>query len=83
LQKSECPPEVITLQAISVCIEGQEITFLLDNDNVVSVPLDVVKVALPNMDSEAIEQHLLQRCQPTLSVKTTKKDNRTISIEFL
>lgn len=83
LKKSECPPEILTHHAISVFTEGQDVTFLLENDNIVTAPLEMVESALPETDNCEIEQHLLNKCNPTLAVKTTSKDNRTIAIQFL
>lgn len=82
-QKSECPPEILTHNAISVCIEGQVGTFLLENDNIGTAPLEMVESALPQIENCKIEQHLLNKCNPTLTVKTTSKDNKTIAIKLL
>lgn len=68
LQKSECPPEILTHNAISVCIEGQEVWFLLENDNIVTAPIEIVESALPQIDNCKIKQHLLNKCNLTLTV---------------
>lgn len=83
MKKSECPPEILTHNAISVYIEGQVVTFLLENDNIGTAPLEMVESALPQIENCKIEEHLLNKCNPTLTVKRTSKDNKTIAIKFL
>lgn len=83
LQELECPPEILTHNAISVCIDWQDVTFLLENDNIVTAPLEMVESALPEIDNCEIEQHLLNKCNPTLAVKTTSKDKKAIAFQVL
>lgn len=79
LQKSECPPEMLTHNAISVYIEGQEV-IPFGKWQHRTAPLEMVESALPQIDNCEIEQQHLNKCNPTLTVKKTWKDNKTTAI---
>lgn len=63
-----------------MCFEGQEVTFLLENDNIENAPLEMVESALPQIDNCQIEQHLINKCNPTLTVKGQQNHRYSIFV---
>uniref|UniRef100_K1R6C5 Shieldin complex subunit 2 first OB fold domain-containing protein n=1 Tax=Magallana gigas TaxID=29159 RepID=K1R6C5_MAGGI len=55
ITKTDCPPEVKVKQAVSGCVDGENMTFLLEDDTILTMPLELVEVALPNVEKEEIE----------------------------
>lgn len=46
----DCPPEVKVKHAVSGCVDGENMTFLLEDDTILTMPLELVEVALPNVE---------------------------------
>ena len=82
-QKTECPSEVKTYNAISVCVDGDEMTFLLQNDSILCIPAELVEVALPEVEKEDIEAYIIGKCNPTLSLRCTSKGSTFTSVELM
>lgn len=83
ITKTDCPPEVKVKHAVSGCVDGENMTFLLEDDTILTMPLELVEVALPNVEKEEIESYVISRCNPMLSIRCTSKGSSVISIEFL
>ncbi|KAJ8313568.1 hypothetical protein KUTeg_008129 [Tegillarca granosa] len=83
ITKTECPPEVKIYEAVSVCVDSNEVTFLLNDDSVLCLPLELVEMALPEVDKEDIEIHILNKCDPTISLRCTSKGSAFTSIELV
>ncbi|KAJ8319356.1 hypothetical protein KUTeg_004447 [Tegillarca granosa] len=83
VQKTECPPEVKIYEAVSVCVDSNEVTFLLNDDSVLCLPLELVEMALPEVDKEDIEIHILNKCDPTISLRCTSKGSAFTNIELV
>ncbi|XP_056014049.1 uncharacterized protein LOC130052602 [Ostrea edulis] len=83
ISKTDCPPEVKIYNAISVCLDGDEMTFLLHDDSILCIPFELVEVALPEVKKGDIETHILNRCKPTLSLRCTSKGSRVTSVELM
>lgn len=75
LQKTECPAETKVLTAVSWCIEGDNVTFLLQDGSIYTVPVDLVEMAFPDLERDDIEGHILTLCNPTVH-KQRKPDHQ-------
>jgi hypothetical protein len=83
LQKTECAPEEKIYNVVSGCIEGSEFTFLLQDDAILSVPLEIVLYALPDVEEEDVEGYIVGLCRPSATVKCTSRGSTVCSIEFM
>ncbi|XP_078327836.1 uncharacterized protein LOC144623312 [Crassostrea virginica] len=83
ISKTECPSEVKTYNAISVCVDGDEMTFLLQDDSILCIPAELVEVALPEVEKEDIEAYIIGKCNPTLSLRCTSKGSTFTSVELM
>lgn len=83
ITKTDCPPDVRVKQDVSGCVDGDSMTFLLEDDTILTIPLELVEVALPNVGKEEIEGQVISRCNPMLPIRCTSKGSTVISIDFL
>lgn len=56
-------------------VDGDSMTFLLKDETILTIPLELVKLALPNVEKEKEEigSHVISYCNPMLT-------NRMMSI---
>ena len=82
MQKTEAPLEQVTKKIIGACVEDIEVTLLLEEDDIMSVPIDVIQRALPNVEESDIEAHILGLCKPTATITCSFRSNDLIEINF-
>lgn len=44
-------------------------TFLLKDETILTIPLELVKLALPNVEKEEIGSHVISYCNPMLTIR--------------
>lgn len=69
--------------AVSGCIESDNVTFLLQDDSIYTVPMDLVELALPDLERDDIEGHILTLCNPTCNVRCTYRGSQITSFTFM
>ncbi|XP_061191610.1 uncharacterized protein LOC133199788 [Saccostrea echinata] len=83
ITKTDCPAEVKIYQAISGYLDGDDVTFLLQDDSILSIPYELVEVALPDVKKNELESHILGKCKPTVSLRCTSKGSKFTSVEIM
>ncbi|XP_062595983.1 uncharacterized protein LOC134257373 [Saccostrea cucullata] len=83
ISKIECPAETTTHECMSACIEDNTATFLLCDDTIITLPKQLVQVALPDVKVNDLESHLMAMFTPTLKIKCTSRGDRVSSLEIM
>ena len=81
-QKTECPEETTEYTTVSACIQEHIVNFLLENDAILNVPLDIVQAALPKVKPDDLEDHLMMVCNPSVTLKSTSRGGAIVSVQF-
>lgn len=82
LQKTDAPLEQIQHVIESVCKEEEEFTFLKADDNIFTVPLDMVQDMFPGTEVQDLEDGLLALCAPTFTLHATYRGSDLLSVHL-
>jgi len=66
----------------SVCKEEEVFTFLKADDNLLSVPLDMVQDMFPGTEVQDLETSLLALCSPTFALHATYRGSDLLSVNL-
>ena len=82
LQKTDAPLEQVEHCIESVCREEEVFTFLKADDNLLSVPLDMVQDMFPGTEVQDLEHSLLALCLPTFILHVTYRGSDLLSVNL-
>ena len=71
------------LKAVSCCLEDENVTFLLEDDQVKTLALSAIQNTLPNVSKEELENHFLAMCNPSVTLRCTARGGVITTAEFV
>lgn len=79
----DCFLEVKVKYVVFGCVDGEIMIFLLEDDIILIMLLELVEVVLLNVEKEEIESYVISCCNLMLFIRCILKGSIVISIEFL